>query len=95
MGQGHRLRLLQMGKARHICVKILLHNLEYLFHKRHHQRINLIDLIAAVQLHIQSHLIIAASSRVKAFARVADALSEFCLHEGVDILVLIGEHKTS
>ena len=93
MCQGNRLRFLQMRKARHIGMEILFHNMIQCFQKMFHQMINLLNLISHIKLHIQSHLIITASSCMQFFACVADSVNQICLHKTVNIFVFAGNLK--
>ena len=87
MCQSNRLCLLQMGKARHICMDILLHDLLQCFKKLLYQLIRLIDLIPHIQLHIQCHLIITASSCMKLLTGISDSVNEICLYKAVNIFI--------
>ena len=91
MGQGHRLSLLQMGKAGHEGLRILFHDLqdhsEEIFELAVHQ----IDLRAGIQPHIQGHLVVAAPPGMEFFAGISDPVDQIGFHEAVDVLVFVGE----
>ena len=95
MCQGYRLCLLQMGKARHISMHILFHDLLKSLKKCLHLLVNGVNLIAHIQLHIQRHLIITASSGVKLLAWISDSVNEIGLHKAMNILVFRCDRKSA
>ncbi len=89
------LRLLQMGKARHISSEIILHNRKNRFKQRFYMRGRLKNLFPHIKLHVKSHLVVPASPCVELFACLPDSLCKNCLHKTVNILIFIGNDKTS
>ena len=87
MGQGDRLRLLQMGEAGHKGIEIDLHHSEQLLQQVSQQAVHFLNFIPRVKLHIQRHLVVAAAARVKPFSRLAHAIGQSALHKGVDIFI--------
>ena len=53
--------LLQMGKSWHIRLQVFFHPLKQFFHQSLCQTVNLQNLASAIQLHVQSHLVIPAA----------------------------------
>ena len=88
VSQSYRLCLLEMGKSRHVGVYILFHDLLQGKKKVFQLFVGPIDLVADIQFHIQSYLVITASSCVEFLSGVSDTVDQVCLHETVDILVL-------
>ena len=86
--QSYRLCLLKVGKSRHVGVNILFHDLLQGKKKVLQLLICLIDLVADIKLHIQSYLVITASSCVKLLSGISNTVDQVCLHEAVDILIL-------
>ena len=68
---------------------MFFHDIQKLAQKFFYQTVDLLDLIPAVQLHVQSHLVIAAAPCVKAFARLPDPLDQIRFHKGMDIFMLL------
>ena len=95
MSQGHRLRLLQMGKARHVGIQVLIHDLQDGLQKLSHQSVRLFYFLPGVKLHVQGHLVIAAAPGVQLLARLADAFDQHRLHEAVNILIFLRDCKGS
>ena len=89
MCQCDRLCFLQMGESRHIGVNVLFHDFFECYQHLFDECINLGDLIADIKFHIEGYLVIAASSGVQLLSGVSDAVDQVCLHEAVDILILI------
>ena len=87
VGQGNGLGLLQMGKARHKSICILFHDCQQLFQQFFYQRFNGVNFIPGIELHIQSHLVVAAAPCMEALSRFANPFSQGSLHKGVDILI--------
>ena len=91
MCQRDRLCLLEMGESRHISMEVFLHDLLKRLQKIQHQPVHLPDFIPHIELHIQRHLIVPASSCVQLFAGVPNPLDQIRLHKTVDILILFGD----
>ena len=86
MGQGHGLGALQVGVTGHHALEVLLRHFAQRADQILRQSDGLVDLVGEVHAQIQRHLIVAAAGGVQALARVADALRQLALHEGVDVL---------
>ena len=91
VGEGQRLRFLQVSETRHGGVNVFFHEGMAGFDQGKHLVPDGKKLVSCIELHIKSHLVVAASSGVQLLAGVADAVDEGGLHEAVDILVLIGD----
>ena len=86
MTEGDRLRPLQMRVAGHNGVAVFLGFAGDDLDELYDQLFDGDDLFFEVELHVERHLIVAASGRVQALAVVADTLGQFSFDEGVDIL---------
>ena len=87
MCQCNGLRLLEMGKAGHIGLQVIFHRLQDHQKQFLYEAIDLFHLFSGVELHIQSHLIVAAAAGVQLFACITDPVDEMCLHKAVNILI--------
>ena len=52
-------------------------------------------LVPGIKLHIQRHLVVAASSGMQLFSRLSDPVDQRRLHKTVDIFILIRNLKFS
>ena len=93
MGEGDRLRLLQVGETRHEGIQILLHDAQDSLQKMLQQGVRLVNLIADVKLHIQRDLIIAAAAGMQLLSGVPDPADQMRLHKAVNILIFIRKCK--
>ena len=93
--QSYRLCLLKVGKSRHVGVNILFHDLLQGKKKVLQLLICLIDLVADIKLHIQSYLVITASSCVKLLSGISDTVDQVCLNKTVNIFIFISNLKFS
>ena len=95
MPPGHRLRGLQMGKARHDPVRPRLGLREEGLHQPGKPKDGLIALVAHPKPEIDGHLIVPAARGVQALACVPDQLGQAGLDVQVDILQLDPESELS
>ncbi len=95
MCESNRLRFLQMGEAGHIGFRVLLN--DPLDHKKKllQDRIKLVNFVPHIKLHIQSNLVVPASSGVELFAHIADPVDEIRLDKAVDIFILVGNSESA
>ena len=87
MRQSYRLSFLEMSKSRHISVEVFLHDLKKRFQQLFQKEICLADLVPDIHLHIQSHLVVPASSGMKLLAHISLPVNEICLYKAVDIFI--------
>ena len=95
VGERNRLRLLEMGKARHIGADIVLHDVKDRLKEFQEELRRLIDLIADIQPHVERDLVIAAPARVQLLTSVPDPFCQHSLDKGVDIFTGIIYDKLS
>ena len=87
MGQRNRLRLLQMGKTRHKGFRIGFHDHKKLLQQLLYQAVNLVNFISGIELHIKSHLIVAATACVKTLSSLSNTLRKSSLHKRMDVFI--------
>ena len=88
MGERNRLGFLQMCESRHIGFHIVGHQGKQFCKKLFQLPVDLVNLIPHIQLHVQSHLVVAASSCMKFLPGISDPVDQVRLYEAVDIFVL-------
>ena len=93
MSQRNRLRLLQMGKARHNGPRVLFHQPLQYRKKLPHQTVNPANLISRIKLHVQSHLIIPAAPCMELLSRIAYAVNQRRFHKAVDVFIFVADLK--
>ena len=93
--QRDRLCFLEMGKSRHICLCVLLHQFQEHFQHLPEQSVELADLIPCIQLHIQRDLIIPAAPGVQLLSRIPDAFDQIRLHKTVDVFIFVCDLQAS
>ena len=86
VGEGHRLRPLQMGVAGHDRVEVLRRPIAQLQNEREQQGFDLLCLLPQRQPQVERDLVVAAARGVQALARAADPLRELRLDKHVDVL---------
>ena len=84
--EGDGLRSLQMGVAAHYGALVLLRLIGDGGNEVQDLALDFRSHVTRKQLHIQSHLVVAAAGGVQLFAHRADALHEGLLHKGVNVL---------
>ena len=95
MRQRRRLRFLHMCKSRHDRVNVLLHDLQKLPQKIHHQSLQGNNLTPDIHLHIQCHLVIPAAPGVEHLTHIPDPLDQIRLHKTVYIFIFICNLKSA
>ena len=93
--QRDRLCFLQMREARHNRIDVFLHQIMDRVEKAEEKCFCLIDLVANIELHIESDLVISGATGVKLLACCTDALGERRFDETVDVLGLLVKRKRS
>ena len=86
VGERDGLPALQMGISGHDRFGVRLRFFQKRFDQFAAQRQNLADFVVEIQLHVQRHLIVAASGGVQPFARVANAVGQFRFDKHMDVL---------
>ena len=95
MSQTDGLSLLQVGESRHNGLCVLLHNMKNYLQELAQLRVKLTEIPASKEAHIQSHLVITASSGVQLLACIADAVDQVRLDEGMDVLIAVRDFQDS
>ena len=86
MGQGDRLRLLQVGEPGHEGLRVCGHHVVEGLQQALYQFVRLLYLIPGIEPHVEGDLVIAAAPGVQLLAELPDPLSQHRFHEAVHIL---------
>ena len=91
VAEGHRLRPLKMGIARHHRIKIFLRTVAELLHEADDQFLYLADFLFHIKAHIKSDLIIPGPCGMETLSRIPNPFRQNLFHGHMDIFIFRGK----